>query len=616
MASEAISNAVSGLQCTDVWLDVIGNNIANVDTTAFKASRMLFAAQLSQKISNGSGGAAQLGRTNPSQIGTGTRVESIQTLFKQGTLQNTGDSLDVGVEGDGFLQVKKGGSSYLTRAGNLSLDSDGYLVDAQGGLVQGYSASYQLKDKVLSTVSNVPGQELTTHQSEYVLASELSSIRIQPDMTLPPKATTKVEFSGNLDAAQQATDSGGVFDLGTWAQPVLPIALNIWGYGPWMAVDSTRLTAQILPSGGFAFQQVANLSTTMAYPITNGMIDIGLANSHAGNYAWEQVPPIPPTSTVTSVVYDSTGFPREVTVLFYQVNDLGDGGVNPSSGPNQAVYAWYAFETTGGIQPQTDHLLGGTGIIEGDCQPMTGQWYYDRGRSGDLYAGDFIWFNTDGSLASTGGSGGPNPTPPGQPNYMTVPRVYIPAMNVNPPISPLPTQGADTLAVDLDFGTGGLLGDGKRDGLYSDAAGSYETINGINKYVPASTASATSQDGYPEGRLESMSWDSRGVLNGEFSNGQYAALARLGLARVANSEGLESVDGNAFVQTANSGDLYSGIAGQNGLGVVRGGTLEASNVDLSTELVDMIIAQRGFDANAQVLKTADEMEKARVHLGE
>jgi flagellar hook protein FlgE len=85
---------------------------------------------------------------------------------------------------------------------------------------------------------------------------------------------------------------------------------------------------------------------------------------------------------------------------------------------------------------------------------------------------------------------------------------------------------------------------------------------------------------------------------------------------VANSEGLESVGGNAFVQTANSGDLYSGIAGQNGLGVVRGGTLETSNVDLATELVDMIIAQRGFDANAQVLKVADEMEKARVHLGE
>jgi flagellar hook-basal body protein len=425
-----------------------------------------------------------------------------------------------------------------------------------------------------------------------------------------------VEFTGNLDAAQQATDSGGVLDLGTLMKPTLPIAINLGIFGPVWATDSTRLTYTTLPNGDFAFQQVAGLSTTMAYPITNGMIDIGLARTLGGNYAWEQVPPIPPTSTATSVVYDSTGAQREISVLFYQVNDLGDGGVNPSSGPNQAVYAWYAFETTGGIQPQTDHLLGGTGIIEGDCQPTTGQWYYDRGRSGDLYAGDFIWFNTDGSLASTGGSGGPNPTPPGNPNYMTIPRVYIPSTNVYPPISPLPTQGADTLAIDLDFGTGGLLGDGKRDGLYSDAAGSYETMNGISQYVPASTACASSQDGYHEGRLESLNWDSRGVLNGEFSNGQSIALARLGLARVANPEGLASVGGNAFVQTANSGDLYSGTAGQNGLGVVRGGNLETSNVDLATELVNMIIAQRGFEANAQVLKVADEMERVRVHLGE
>ena len=616
MASEAVSSAVSGLQCTDVWLDVIGNNISNSNTTAYKASRLLFAAQLSRKISNGSGGTAQSGGTNPSQIGTGTRVASIQTLFTQGTLESAGNALDVGVEGDGFLQVRNGEATYLTRDGNLSLDADGYLVDARGGLVQGYNASYQLKDKVLSSVSNVPGQELTTRQSEYVLSSELSSIRVQPDMTIPPKATTKVEFSGNLDAAQQATDSGGVLDLGTQMEPTLPIAVNLGYFGPVWATDSSRLTYTTLPNGDFALQQVAGLSTTMAYPITNGMIDISLAKGMGGNYAWEHVPPIPAASIATSVVYDSTGFPREVTVLFYQVNDLGDGGVNSASGTNQAVYAWYAFETTGGVQPKTEDLLGGTGIIEGDCVPLGGQWYYDRGRSGDLYAGDFIWFNTDGSLASTGGSGGPNPTPPGAPNYMTIPRVYLPAVNVNPPISPLPTQGAEIVSVDLDFGTGGLLGDGKRDGLYSDAAGSYETINGINKYVPASTASASSQDGYPEGRLESMSWDSRGVLNGEFSNGQSIALARLGLARVANPEGLESVGGNAFIQTANSGDLYSGTAGQDGLGVIRGGTLETSNVDLTTELTHMIIAQRGFDANAQVLKVANEMEKVRVHLGE
>jgi flagellar hook protein FlgE len=169
--------------------------------------------------------------------------------------------------------------------------------------------------------------------------------------------------------------------------------------------------------------------------------------------------------------------------------------------------------------------------------------------------------------------------------------------------------------VALNFGTPGLITDGKRDGLYSDAAGSYQMVNGVNQYVPSSTASAVEQDGYQDGQLQTLSWDSRGVLNGSFTNGQTVALAQLGLASVTNPGGLARAGGNDFVQTANSGSLYSGTAGENGLGTVHGGTLEGSNVDLTTELSDMIVAQRGFEVNAQVVQAANDFEKVLVNIG-
>lgn len=620
MPSRALSNAVSGLQASDLWLDVIGNNVSNVNTIGYKASRVTFQERFSQTLFPASPSSDLSGGVNAAQAGTGTRVQSIQANFTQGALQNTGRAMDLALDGDGFLLIRSGNQTYLTRAGNLSFDAEGYLVDDQGGYVQGYNAAYQVADKMLATVSNIPGQPLLVHQAKWVLpnsgTSALTSIQIPNDMTLPPKATTEVKFQGNLDAAQKATAPGGVLDLGTFAQPVLPIAINLGYFGPVWATDSTRLTYTTLANGDYAIQQVANLSTTMAYPITNGMIPVSaVRNWGSGSFAWEQNPPIQAASTATSTVYDSTGAQHQITVLFYQVNDLGDGGVNNPDGPNQAVYAWYAFDTTGGIQPKTSNILGGTGIIEGDNIPETGQWYYDRAHVGDLYAGDFLWFNTDGSLASTGGSGGPVPTPPGMPNYMTIPRVYLPATNSNPPVSPFPTQGADILAVDLDFGTGGLIGTGQRDGLTGDAAGSYQTVNGVSTYVPSNTAHASSQDGYPEGRLENVSWGTDGVLNGEFSNGQMLAVARVGIARVENNDGLRQVGGNRYAQTANSGALIVGAGAQNGLAAVRGGFLENSNVDLATELTSMIVAQRGFDANARVIQVADAIEKTRLSLG-
>src|SRR5581483_10970037 len=142
-------SAISGLQANSTWLDVIGNNISNTNTVAYKASRVEFADQISQTLYGGTGDNPNsgLGGVDPQQVGLGTRVASIQTIFTEGSLQTTGLSTDVAIVGNGFLVSKTNGQTLLTRAGNLVFDSNGNLTDQNGGLIQGLTASVQYTTK-------------------------------------------------------------------------------------------------------------------------------------------------------------------------------------------------------------------------------------------------------------------------------------------------------------------------------------------------------------------------------------------------------------------------------------------------------------------------------------
>ncbi len=377
MGLQAMFSSISGLQSDSQWLDVIGNNISNVNTVAFKASRAEFSDQLSQTLMEGLGDnpADGSGGVDPQQVGLGTRLASIETIFTQGTTINTGIATDISIQGNGFLVAKQGNQSFLTRAGDLTFDSQGYLVNPNGDRIQGIEASYQYNQDFINSTSNVPGQPLTVTQANLTLDSNdtsgLTSIQINQGMTLAPKATTEVDFQGNLDAFQQPNVlnlfPGGIFGGG----PSLPVGLTIADIGAANAIDPARMTIQPLPTGGFALKQLEDLSDFIPgvnpppAPLENGFVNLGFVQAFAGSYVWDQQPPTPPAAQVTETVYDSVGNPRQITVQFYQVNDLGADGINNPDGPNQVCYAWYAFDTTGGQPVSTADLLGGTGIGEG-----------------------------------------------------------------------------------------------------------------------------------------------------------------------------------------------------------------------------------------------------------
>jgi flagellar hook protein FlgE len=185
-------SGISGMKNFQTKLDVIGNNIANVNTYGFKKGRATFQDLMNQTISGASRATENRGGQNAQQVGLGASLSTIDTIHTQGSLQTTGRALDVAVSGDGFFTVRNGNNEMYTRAGNFYLDSNGSLVTGQGNLVQGYGVNAD------GTVQNA-----------------LGDIIIDSDATIPPQATGNVTFDGNLKASQPIatdTDGDGVFD--------------------------------------------------------------------------------------------------------------------------------------------------------------------------------------------------------------------------------------------------------------------------------------------------------------------------------------------------------------------------------------------------------------------
>jgi len=130
-------SGISGLRNFQTKLDVLGNNIANVNTYGFKKGRTVFKDLISQTVAGASGAGDNRGGVNPKQVGLGSQIAAIDTLHTGGSTQFTGNTLDLAIAGDGFFQVMEGNETMYTRAGNFYMDGSGDLVDGDGRYVQG-----------------------------------------------------------------------------------------------------------------------------------------------------------------------------------------------------------------------------------------------------------------------------------------------------------------------------------------------------------------------------------------------------------------------------------------------------------------------------------------------
>lgn len=249
----SLFTAVSGLGANGTALSVIGDNIANVNTTAFKGSRANFGDILSQSL--GGGGNLQIGR--------GSRVGSVQQLFAQGTVETTGNPLDMAIDGDGFFMVREqSGAQFFTRAGQFSVNRDGYVINPNGNFLLGF-----LADGAGNITANIERINVATINS-------------------PPNATAQLSIQANLDSRETA--------------PIVPWAVSA-ATGP--AAGSYNFASAIT-----AYDTLGNSHLVNVYfrksAVPNSWDVYATYNNSASGINYVQVPGGGPLATLT---FDTNG---------------------------------------------------------------------------------------------------------------------------------------------------------------------------------------------------------------------------------------------------------------------------------------------------------------------
>jgi len=394
----SLFSGISGLRAHQTMMDVVGNNIANVNTNGYKSASVVFEDTLSQMIRASGAATATRGGINPAQVGLGVQLGGISTNFGQGSAQSTGRSTDLMISGDGFFVARNGNEDVYTRAGSFTFDSTGRMVNNQGMVVQGWAG----KNGVVNT------------------DGALTDIRLPAGSLIPPTASTKVGIGGNITAG-----------------------------------------------------------TTSAM-------------------------------TLGTTAYDSAGVSHDLTVT---LTDNGSGGFT------------------------VDVLEGGASIAS---------------------AAGAVSFNADGSL-NTGATTNSQATL------------------------------ADGTVIDID-------------------------LAGITAYGGAKTLAVKSADGAAAGSLQQFQISPDGTVIGIFSNGEKLNMAQIALANFNNPGGLEKLGNSTYRSSTNSGLAQIGTPADGGRGSLIGGSLEMSNVDLASEFTNLIIAQRGFQANSRVITTSDQLLEELVNI--
>lgn len=532
----SLFSAVSGLKAHQQRMDVIGNNIANVNTPGFKKSQTTFQDMLSQMIRGASrpvsGGR---GGTNPMQVGLGVTIGGINTIMTAGSIQDTGKNTDLAIEGDGFFVVSDGSRSYYTRAGAFDFDSDGYLVDANGMHVMGWLADGSGK------IDNSPGN--------------VQNIRINQGIQEPARATTQIVLTGNLDA-------GAINNL------IFPTS----------GTNSTKF--KVSGGGGTAECQIVftPTDTLNKWNWTISVLSGGtLSSGGTGTLTYDATNPTTPWSATGSATIAVNNNPPPGSTAF----DITISNTNQNSASG-------CF-TNISLENPTDRMAVSLqqAIYDSLGNKYNATIYFERKPGGqwDWKVKDIT--NSEGkSITST--------TPAG---------TFSGSGTINfDSTGKLTTGGTGTITFDPDGTTG-----------YMSPLTINLDLSKLTQYASETTATA-SQDGYSAGSLQSVSFDTTGTLSGVFSNGITRPLAQVALASFNNPGGLVKEGNTLFAVSSNSGDANIGSAGIGGLGTIRPGSLEMSNVDLAQEFTDMIVTQRGFQANSRVITASDEMLQDLVNL--
>lgn len=457
--------SVSGLRNHQTRMDVIGNNIANVNTAGFKKSRVVFKDMLYQNVRGASNPTGSRGGTNPMGVGLGMALSSIDQIHTGAPATSTSKLTDMAIDGNGYFVVNDGNNRYYTRAGAFDFDIQGNLTNADGLRVQGWLA-------------NRDTWELNT-------SGDPTNISIGDYKSIEARATTEVKFSQNLDSGVEIAQIEDITkeDYDNYPDP-----------------------KDIVPGSRDVYDSLGNKVTV-----------------HYRLFKYQIQAATPTTPAVTRWACDFSTDP-----LF----------------ENQEDYDANSFKAV--------NLT--TGDETGDGDKVIRIYNIEFDELGNITDPDNAKFT------------------------YTIDRQV-----------PDPGHGSADIECTINFAE-------------------------LTQRAGKSTAWISHQNGYAQGSLTSYSVGSDGTITGVYDNEERRDLARVAIANFENPSGLQQMGGTLFAVSGNSGDADIGAPMTGGRGKIIPSSLEMSNVDLSEEFTDMIVTQRGFQANSRIITTSDEMLQELVNL--
>jgi flagellar hook protein FlgE len=571
----ALFAGVSGLNANGTALSVIGNNIANMQTVGFKSSKATFADLISSSISGGSGSV---------QTGIGVALTSVQGNFSQGSLATSANVLDLAIDGNGFFVVEDAqGGTFYSRAGAFRLDKNNNVVDPSGFQLQGFLAD--TTGTITGSIGNVslPSSTAAPRATSLAfLAANLNSATaitgvqgnvVGSAVSATTSAVGNDSFSINLngDGAQVVAVAAGLTGAAL-ATAIQNAVRALTPVDPFRAAAYTGFTASVNTAGTFTLASGLSGATANSTASTGTVViaadgaDTLAANLNmlAGtsttgtNFALSD-----PTGTsnfsTSMTVYDSLGNSHLLTTYFTNVGS-NSWNYNVTANSNDVVTANY----------HSANIDATLGIVRVGAGTLT------FGTNGTLDRESVaLHFDTGTAVGAAGAL-------PGE-------------LQVD-----FNGATADQLLT-YNFGTSVTTEGGSG-------------LDGTTQFGSQSAVVQLTQDGYSAGSLQAFSVDGNGVINGRFSNGQLRALAQVVLARFPDALGLTRTGNNTFAESGGSGQPVTGVPESAGLGKLKSNTLELSNVDLGESFIDMIAAQRGFQANSRVITTSDEILQELVNL--
>jgi flagellar hook protein FlgE len=676
--SVALSSGVTGLESYQKMLDIAGDNLANVGTTAFKSSRITFSQLLSETIKTASQPTSTVGGTNPQQIGHGVGIASITPMMTQGNISNTGNPLDLAIEGDGYFVLSDGAKDLYTRSGALAIDANSRLVDpATGYIVQRIG---------------------TTGESDGFQIAGDSNVRIPTNVSMPAKATSDVRVAGNLSTTSKFADtqinkltSNIAFEVsGSPASATTRISdLDQYTGSTW--TDGTITFSGYKPDGSALGISPAT-DLTMAVTATTTIQEVlDYLNTDDGGAKTAEVQTVTltggggvPDAGKYTLTYDGAtttelDYNANVATITAALDALSttpaSGGITPSAA--LATGTTFTFLNTMGDSDGEVPLITITGVglqdggvdVTGVCaETVTGHGPHGvlDDATATLVNGKIRITDTIAGYSKSDFKMAWSDTNLTMPAYFQVTTVGGEEVkNVN--ITVFDTQGGKHVLsgafvrtatantwdmiltsisgniTDITFDNRRIDGvefyanDGSFKGLNAatgDTAqftvtfahdpanpqvinvsmGTVGQFNGLTQFDANSTAVAREQDGYAAGSFSNLSVSNDGLVIGSFTNGIKKDIATLQLALFQNPTALESMGDGYFSPSANSGGAIATQALSGGAGSLRGGALEGSNVNAAKEFISLIQAQNFYQANARTIRIANEMLRELTNL--